>query len=64
MRVELTRLDLRLRRRSALAYAVGTAAYAVLIVALYPSFRDDPALDRFTEGSNATVAALSARAAP
>jgi ABC-2 type transport system permease protein len=58
MRVELTRLDLRLRRRSALAYAVGTAAYAVLIVALYPSFRDDPALDRFTEGSNATVAAL------
>lgn len=58
MRAELTRLDLRVRRRSALAYALGTAAYAVLIVALYPSFRDDPALDRFTSGGNATVAAL------
>lgn len=58
MRAELTRLDLRIRRRSALAYALGTAAYATLIVALYPSFRDDPTLDRFTRGSNATVAAL------
>jgi ABC-2 type transport system permease protein len=58
MRAELTRLELRIRRRSALAYALGTAAYAALIVALYPSFRDDPALDRFTQGSSATVAAL------
>jgi len=58
MRVELSRLDLRIRRRSALAYAAGTAAYAMLIVTLYPSFRDDPALDRFTRGGSATVAAL------
>jgi ABC-2 type transport system permease protein len=58
MRGELSRLDLRIRRRSAFAYALGTAAYVLLIVALYPSFRDDPALDRFTRGGNATVAAL------
>lgn len=38
-------------------YAVGFGAYAVLIVALYPSFRNDASLDRLAKG-NATVAAL------
>ncbi|MEO6413690.1 MAG: ABC transporter permease subunit [Pedococcus sp.] len=57
MRAEVARLDLRLRRRSLWAYALGFGAYAVLIVLLYPSFRGDASLDRLAEG-NPTVAAL------
>ncbi|SDP41059.1 ABC-2 type transport system permease protein [Pedococcus dokdonensis] len=51
------RLDLRLRRRSLWACALGFGAYAVLIVLLYPSFRGDRSLDRLAEG-NPTMAAL------
>lgn len=57
MRTEIARLDLRLRRRGALATGAGVAGYAVLIVALYPSLRHDPALDRLTR-TNPTVGAL------
>ncbi len=57
MRAEVARLDLRLRRRSVSGYAVGAGAYAVLIVALYPSFRSDASLDQLTQG-NPTMAAL------
>jgi ABC-2 type transport system permease protein len=53
----ITGLDLRLRRRSLYGYTLGIAAYAIVIVALYPSFRNDPSLDKLTEG-NSTVAAL------
>lgn len=38
-------------------YAVGFGAYAVLIVALYPSFRSDSSLDQLA-GGNPTLAAL------
>jgi ABC-2 type transport system permease protein len=57
MRAEITRLDLRLRRRSLWGYAVGFGAYAVLIVAIYPAFRSDTSLDSLLEG-NPTMAAL------
>lgn len=57
MSAEVTRLDLRLRRRSSLAYAAGVGAYAVLIVVLYPSFRDDASLNDLTT-SNPKLAAL------
>jgi ABC-2 type transport system permease protein len=57
MRTDLTRLDLRLRRRSLWAYALGTGAYALLIVVLFPSFRHDTSLDQLMRG-NPTVAAL------
>lgn len=50
-------LDLRLRRRSLIGYALGMAGYALVIVALYPSFKGDTGLDAFTEKSS-TVAAL------
>jgi ABC-2 type transport system permease protein len=50
-------LDLRLRRRSTIGYAIGMAVYMFVIVALYPSFKDDTSLNNFTEG-NSTVAAL------
>lgn len=51
----VTRLDLRLRRRAAIGYALGLAAYVAIIVALYPTFRHESGLDRF---SDSTVAAL------
>jgi ABC-2 type transport system permease protein len=57
MRAEVAGLDLRLRRRSIAWYTVGMAAYAFLIVALYPSFEDDTSLDALTEG-NPTLGAL------
>lgn len=57
MHAEISRLDLRLRRRSVWGYAVGFGAYAVLIVLLYPTFRSDRSLDRLADG-NPTMAAL------
>ncbi|MEO7555184.1 MAG: ABC transporter permease subunit [Acidimicrobiales bacterium] len=57
MPAELTRLDLRLRRRSTLGYTAGIAIYALVIVALYPSFENDTSLNKFTSDSS-TIAAL------
>lgn len=57
MSADVALLDLRLRRRSALAYGLGMAAYALLIVALYPSFRHDTSLSQLTS-SNPTLGAL------
>lgn len=57
MSANIARLDLRLRRRGTLAFSVGFAAYALLIVALYPSFKADTALDDLTR-QNPTLSAL------
>ena len=57
MRNDVALLDLRLRRRSMIGYTVGMAVYAFVIVALYPSFRNDTSLNQFTENGS-TVAAL------
>ena len=54
---EVTRLDLRLRRVSLLAYSVGFLLYAVLIVVLYPTFRHDTSFDDLL-ASNPTLSAL------
>ncbi len=54
---DVARWDLRLRRRSTLAYCVGVGVYAVLIVGLYPTFEHDTSLDQLTSGSS-TVSAL------
>lgn len=51
----ITALDLRLRRRACLGYALGLGAYVLIIVALYPTFAHDTSLDRF---GNSKVAAL------
>lgn len=58
MSVDLLTLDLRLRRRSIAGYALGMAAYALLIVLLYPSFKDDASLNQFSSGSGSQLAAL------
>ena len=57
MSADIARLDLRLRRRSLIGYALGMAVYALIVVALYPSFKDDTSLNKLTENGN-TVAAL------
>lgn len=60
---ELTRLDLRLRRRSLYGYALGLGAYVLVIVALYPSFKNDTSLDQLT-ANGSTVAALFGATGP
>lgn len=57
MRPDLALMDLRLRRRSMLWYAVGMAVYAFVIVAMYPSMKNDTSLSDLMRG-NQTAAAL------
>jgi ABC-2 type transport system permease protein len=57
MPADVTRLDLRMRRRSTLGYALGMALYTFAIVALYPSFRHDTSLDKITKNAP-TLSAL------
>jgi ABC-2 type transport system permease protein len=55
MLANVTRLDLRLRRRSTIWYAAGMALYALVVVVLYPSFRHQTSLNGL---SGSTAAAL------
>ena len=51
-------LDLRLRRRAIIGYALGLGAYAFAIVALYPSFKNDTSLDELAQSSSTLMAAF------
>jgi ABC-2 type transport system permease protein len=55
MLADITRLELRLRRRSAVGYAAGMALYTLVVVALYPSFKNSASLNGL---SGSTAAAL------
>src|SRR5215475_3919772 len=55
MLADITRLELRLRRRSAIGYAAGMALYTLVVVALYPSFKNSTSLNSL---SGSTAAAL------
>lgn len=55
MLANITRSDLRLRRRSAIGYAAGMAFYTLIVVALYPSFKNSTSLNSL---SGSTAAAL------
>ena len=55
MLANITRLDLRLRRRSTIWYAAGMALYALVVVVLYPSFKHQTSLNSL---SGSTAAAL------
>jgi ABC-2 type transport system permease protein len=55
MLANVTRLDLRLRRRSTIWYAAGMALYALIVVVLYPSLRHQTSLNSL---SGSTAAAL------
>ena len=60
MRAEVTLLDLRLRRRLLLSYAVGMALYTLAIVVLYPSFKDSTSLNDLTKNGSAVAALFGA----
>src|SRR6516225_9936206 len=55
MLADVTRLELRLRRRSTIGYAAGMALYTLVVVALYPSFKNSTSLNSL---SGSTAAAL------
>jgi ABC-2 type transport system permease protein len=55
MLADITRLELILRRRSTIGYAAGMALYTLVVVALYPSFKNTASLDSL---SGSTAAAL------
>ena len=57
MRLEVFRLDLGMRRRILVVYTLGMALYALIIVALYPTFEHSTGLDNLTKNSP-TMAAL------
>ena len=63
MSADIALLDLRLRRRSLLGYAVGMGVYGFVIVALYPTFKDDTSLNQFGQDGS-TVAALFGASGP
>jgi ABC-2 type transport system permease protein len=57
MASDIALLDLRMRRRALIGYALGMIVYALVIVALYPSFKNDASLNEITK-NNSTFAAL------
>ncbi len=57
MRADVAQLDVRNRWRSIVGYSLGMALYTLVVVALYPAFKDSTSLDDFIE-SDATAAAL------
>ncbi len=60
MHADITRLDLRLRRRAVFGYTAGMALYALVIVALYPQFKNSASLDQITKNGSAVAALFGA----
>lgn len=56
MRADIIWLDLAARRRSLTGYALGLAAYALVVVALYPAFKDTSSLDKLIQADPAAAA--------
>jgi ABC-2 type transport system permease protein len=52
---DIARLDLVVRRRSVIGFAVGMAVYALVVVALYPQFKDATSLNDLTKGGAAAA---------
>lgn len=57
MRTEIARLDVALRRRSLACYSLGVALYTLVVVALYPAFKNSTSLDKLIK-NDATISAL------
>jgi beta-exotoxin I transport system permease protein len=57
VRADVARLDISLRRRSLIGYTLGMALYSLIVVALYPAFKDSASLDKFIK-NDSTAAAL------
>lgn len=60
MRTDVTRLDLRNRRRLLIGYVLGMVLYMLVIVALYPAFKDSSELNKLTSGDSAAAALFGA----
>ncbi|WP_347352669.1 ABC transporter permease subunit [Intrasporangium sp.] len=58
MSADVSRLDLRLRRRMLLGTALGTAAYLLVVVAIYPSFKHDATLNALVMANPSAAAAF------
>lgn len=54
--VHLARLEVSNRRRSMIAYAAGTAVYALIVVALYPAFKNATSLDQLIKSGTGLAA--------
>jgi ABC-2 type transport system permease protein len=57
---DVTLLDLRLRRRSLIGYTLGMTVYALVVVALYPAFKNETSLNQLTDNNNAVAALFGA----
>ena len=55
MLADITRLDLRLRRRSTIWYAAGMALYTLVVVVLYPSFKHQTSLNSLSGSAAAAL---------
>ena len=60
MQLEVSRLELHVRRRLLLWYVGGMALYTLVIVALYPAFKHSSELNQLTQGNSAVTALLGA----
>lgn len=58
MQGELLRFDLRLRRRMLIGTGLGAAAYLLLVIAVYPTFRNDTSFDTVIAANPTTAAAF------
>ena len=56
MTAEILSLDLSYRRRAVIGYSIGMALYVLVVVALYPSFKDAGNLDQFATESSGLAA--------
>jgi beta-exotoxin I transport system permease protein len=54
--LEITTLDLSFRRRALVGFTVGLVLYVVVVVALYPSFKNSSELDSLTKDSPGVAA--------
>ncbi len=58
MNAEILSLDLTFRRKSIIGYSIGMAVYVLVVVALYPAFKDSSSLDALTADSSGVAALL------
>jgi ABC-2 type transport system permease protein len=56
MRIEVSLFDLRLRRRLLIGYSVGMALYALVIVYLYPDFKNSTSLNQLVKNGPTAAA--------
>ena len=56
MRTSIARLDISGRRRSLVGYALGMSLYALIVVAMYPAFKDSSSLDKLIKSDSAAAA--------